>query len=215
MEGSGDSFEYLLQLTKTLSSYAWNTRQETEKVEQSLKRLAKQNHISYKDYCKEPTNTTLEKFGKLKTKSEDDRLIDENYQLIYQIQQQEYINGKICLLTHQIDEMMLSIRNFIVEQKAISPKIEEAFISKNLNEHLSVLQNSLDDSKGIRTNSQDKLDIIIGDLISLCKNIPWDSFRKSDQNVTKVLKQIKSFEDSYNLKLLPKLPDHLDRCFRN
>ena len=142
MEGSGDSFEYLLQLMKTLSAQSWSTRQQTEKVEQTLKRLAKQNQISFTENCKPPDEEAIKSLEELGGQTEEDLLVDENYRLMYQIQQQEYIHSKICLLIQQVNEMIASIKNFVVEQKNITPGLEHDFLQRNVNMPATTLSDS-------------------------------------------------------------------------
>lgn len=50
--GGSDSFDYLLQLTKALSAECRANRQETDRIELLLKRLAKQSGISYDNLSK-------------------------------------------------------------------------------------------------------------------------------------------------------------------
>ena len=53
--GGNDNFDYLLQLTKALTTECRVNRQETDRIELLLKRLAKQSGISYDRLSKNVT----------------------------------------------------------------------------------------------------------------------------------------------------------------
>ncbi|BAO41485.1 factor arrest protein 3 [Kluyveromyces marxianus DMKU3-1042] len=202
MEGSGDSFEYLLQLTKTLSSQAWSARQQTDKVEQSLKRLAKQHYIPYKEYSKPPTAEALDEFAQIKAKSPEELIVEENYRLMYQIQQQEYIHSKVCLLVQQINEMIVSIRDFIVEYKATAPHKHQEFVAANVAnpvQSLSSAQTALEKGHNVANK---KVAMLIEELVLACKNVPWNKIEKDDLAYQRFKSLVKDFEDKYNIQLV-------------
>lgn len=203
MEGSGDSFEYLLQLMKTLSSQAWATRQQTEKVEQSLKRLAKQNQISYNEYAKSPNDETLGQVNTLKQKTKEEELVEENYRLMYQIEHQEYIHSKIYLLIQQIDEMIVSMRNFIVEYKTSAPQKQQEFITKSVTAPMSRLKYSEKQLNDGHINAEKQLKILMGELTDLFNRVPWHKVPNDNLNYLRLKNVIGDFEDKYQTKIVP------------
>ncbi|CDO96547.1 unnamed protein product [Kluyveromyces dobzhanskii CBS 2104] len=203
MEGSGDNFEYLLQLVKTLGSQAWATRQQTDKVEQSLKRLAKQNQIKFSEYTKPPSDVTVKQAAQFRTKTKEEELVEENYRLMYQIEQQEYIHSKVCMLIQQIDEMIVSMRNFIVEYKTSAPEKNREFISRSITAQVSALTSGEKQLSGGHTTAQNKLRILTEELVDLFQNVPWHKVANDNLNYVRLKNLIADFEDKYCIQILP------------
>lgn len=147
--GGSDSFDYLLQLTKALSAECRANRQETDRIELLLKRLAKQSGISYDNLSKNiiPDSWKDNASQKASPPTEAQKLISENFKLIYEIEKQEYFNTKAVALINNINEHFSYIKNFIDEQNAIRERNIATFTSEKLNERNKSLQQNYESLK--------------------------------------------------------------------
>ncbi|CCK70939.1 Far3p KNAG_0F02770 [Huiozyma naganishii CBS 8797] len=146
-ELSGDNFEYLLQLTKVLANECRQTRQETDKIELLFKRVAKQSAISYEDLSAKVPTETLESYEKLSTPNTIDQLINENYALLYKIEQRDYINAKIFALINNINDHLASIKNFVIEQKFTREQDLENFVYENIEAKRNIVNANMENLK--------------------------------------------------------------------
>ncbi|AET40186.1 Far3p Ecym_5434 [Eremothecium cymbalariae DBVPG len=203
MDTFSDSFDYILQLTKTLSSQSWNNRQETLKIERLLKRLAKQTYIPYEQFIIEPSEETKETYNQLSKQSEEEYLIKENYKLIYLIEQQEYLDAKLWTLISQINELIVSIRNFIIEQKSARPKAEFEFIEKNLIKRIQHLNESEEKLRSSKETSIPIVEMLLKELVITCSEIDWKTVPQGTKSFQRLLHRIKKVEETHNVTLIP------------
>lgn len=61
---------------------------------------------------------------------------------MYEIEQQEYINKRIIALVNSINEHLISIRNFIIEQKLARDQNNEIYMHENFTVRENLLKNS-------------------------------------------------------------------------
>ncbi|AGO11891.1 AaceriADR125Wp [[Ashbya] aceris (nom. inval.)] len=203
METFSDSFDYILQLTKTLSSQCWNNRQETQKLEQLLKRLAKQAHISYEQFINEPSAEASRMYEENTQLTEEERLVQENYQLVYQIEQQEYLNTRFWILIGQINELIVSIRNFIVEQRSIRPKAEAEFIERNVAECEEKLVENQTHLSQAGENSSQVIAALLQELVQVCSEVNWNNVPRDSRSFQRLLQKMEKVERVHNITLIP------------
>lgn len=205
MEGSSDSFEYILQLTKALSTQCRESRQETDRIESLLRRLSKQTQISFDHFSKEPNDQVRADFEKLsqETETEAERLIKENFSLIYKIEQQEYINQKVWTLIDQVDELLNSIKNFVIEQKVNRPKMEHEFFRSVLKGKMDSIELNIEDLRRSSAYSRGKLDTLVEELQHICEEIEWDRIPKDSREYKTLLNRISYAEQKYQIKITP------------
>ncbi|CUS22266.1 LAQU0S05e01508g1_1 [Lachancea quebecensis] len=200
MENSADSFEYLLHLTKGLSTECRSTRQGTERIEHLVKRLAKLTQTSYEELSKDPEPFVLERYKGLSGESERDRLERENYALIYQIERQEYVCRRIWSLIDQVEDLLESIKKFVVEQQGHRLRTENEFLDTVVHSRMANLQVSTEDLVEAKIASRAKLDMLIRELESLCKQIDWNKLSDSEDAAV-LSRKVSEVENKYKLKL--------------
>ncbi|SCW03912.1 LAFE_0H01772g1_1 [Lachancea fermentati] len=200
MENSADSFEYILHLTKLLSTECRSTRQETDHIEQLLKRLAKLTQVSYEDLSREPSSEVREKYEKLNEKSEEEKLVDENLSLLYQIEHQECMNRRIWGMIDQIDDLLASIKKFVVEQKAHRSRNERQFIESIFGKRVANLEASIKDLSRNRETSFQKIELLIKELQYICSEIEWSKIPESKYG-QELRQKLTSVENKYDIKL--------------
>lgn len=74
--------------------------------------------------------------------SEDESLIRENYRLIYEIEQEEYLNGKFLSMINNVKEQLDSIKNYIIEIKLTREQDLENFLYENVYSKSKIVGNS-------------------------------------------------------------------------
>lgn len=201
MDLSSDNFEYIFQLTKVLSAECRANRQERDKMENLLKRLAKQSGVSYEQLGNQVKPKVMETYQELSNTNEIDRLTSENYEILYQIELQEYVNCKILALISEVAEHLNSIRSFVIERKLtgfqnIDNYLEEKFASGK--EDLSSNQDVLRRSKEC---TREKLDILCHELKTLISRTDWSSIPKDSRAYVTFCKKLTQLETTYDLQL--------------
>lgn len=201
MDSSSDNFGYLFQLTKILSSECRANRQERDKIENLLRRLANQTGISYEQLSENVSPKTQETYDKLSTPSEADKLTMENYNLIYQIELQEYMNHKIWALINEIIEHLNSIKSFVIETRLtgyqnIDHYTDEKFDIKT--ERLDTNRRSLELTKEF---TNEKLEVVTNELKSLMEQINWENIPKDSKEYKKLLEKTSILEAVYGIHL--------------
>lgn len=199
--GGSDSFDYLLQLTKTLSAECRANRQETDRIELLLKRLAKQSGISYDNLSKNiiPDSWKDNASQKASPPTEAQKLISENFKLIYEIEKQEYFNTKAVALINNIDEHFSYIKNFIDEQNAIRERNIATFTSEKLDERNKSLQQNYESLKTENEETKKKLHSIIKQFEKLLKEVDWDRISKDSRDYSRFKKQLEYLQDTYQV----------------
>ncbi|GAV54327.1 hypothetical protein ZYGR_0AL00590 [Zygosaccharomyces rouxii] len=200
MDGSSsDNFDYILQLTKILSAECRANRQERDKVEHLFKRLAKQSYVNYEQLSGNVSPRKKELFNKLSTPTEEDQLIRQNYELLKQIELQEYMNNKVWLLINEINEHLSSIKNFVIERKLAASKdvtnfIDEKFTmnGQRLDMSCQVLRNELNVSK-------EKSELVIQEFKNLIQEIDWHMVPKNSKNFIKFQSKLKILKNRYDI----------------
>ncbi|CAB4256374.1 similar to Saccharomyces cerevisiae YMR052W FAR3 Protein involved in recovery from cell cycle arrest in response to pheromone, in a Far1p-independent pathway [Maudiozyma barnettii] len=203
-ETANDNFQYISQLMGVLASESRSNRQETDKIELLLKRVAKQSSISYEKLGEEVTSETLDNYEKLSIPTKMDTLINENYDLLYQIEQQRFVNNKISILIQSIMEHFVSIKNFIKEQKFMREQDLDNFIYENFESQAVILNSHIDILREKKDISGKNLSRIIAQLESMFKNIDWSLISKDKHEFKLLLSQIQNLDESFNIKLLSK-----------
>lgn len=202
MDGSSsDNFEYILQLTKILSAECRANRQERDRVEQLFKRLAKQSYVSYEQLSGDVAPGKKELFEKLSNPTEEDQLIRQNYELLKQIELQEYMNNKVWLLINEINEHLSSIKNFVIERKLAASKdvmnfIDEKFTvnGQRLDMSCQALQNQLHVSK-------EKSEMVLQEFKSLIQGIEWNLVPKDSNNFIKFQSKLRILKNRYDISI--------------
>lgn len=200
MENSADSFEYFFHLAKTLSTECRSTRQGTERIEQLIKRLTKLTQTSFEELSSEPDEDVKKKYESLKVENERDRLIRENYTLIYQIERQEYVCKRIWALIDQIEDLLESIKKFVVEQRAHRTKTERQFVEMVLKSRIMQLQTSTEGHASATRHSRTKLDFLLKELHDACQGIDWSQLPNTNDS-RRLLQKVSELEDKYDFKL--------------
>ncbi|SCU96478.1 LANO_0E13608g1_1 [Lachancea nothofagi CBS 11611] len=201
MEHSGDSFEYLLHLTKVLSTECRTTRQGTERIEHSVKRLAKISQVSYEELSKTPEPEVWQKYRVLSAENEKDRLIRENYAIIYQIERQEYVCRRIWALIDQIEDLLESIKQFVVEQRAHRVRTESQFVESVVQSRIAVVQANSQDLTTSQLSSQTKLNMLVRELREVCDQVDWAQLPASRDAHSLHSKLLKA-QEKYKLDLI-------------
>lgn len=202
MNGAGnDSFEYLLQLTKTLTAECRSNRQETDRIELLLKRLAKQSGISYDKFSRNIIPDQWKDNGTqmVSTPSESQQLICENFKLIYEIEKQEYFNAKIIALVSNINEHFSYIKNFIDEQNVIRGRDVAVFASEKLDERNKNLHKNYNLLKTENEETKRKLHTVIEQFEILLKEIDWKSIPEDSRHYTRFQKQLEYLQNAYQI----------------
>ncbi|AJP40753.1 AHL_G0041140.mRNA.1.CDS.1 [Saccharomyces cerevisiae] len=199
--GGTDSFDYLLQLTKVLIAECRANRQETDRIELLLKRLAKQSGISYDNLSKNiiPDSWKDNASQKASPPTEAQKLISENFKLIYEIEKQEYFNTKAVALINNINEHFSYIKNFIDEQNAIRERNIATFTSEKLDERNKSLQQNYESLKTENEETKKKMHSIIKQFEKLLKEVDWDRISKDSRDYSRFKKQLEYLQDTYQV----------------
>lgn len=200
-EGSYDNFEYLNLLAKNLSVGCRDSRKETDKIELLLKRLSKQSVVSYEEFSQRPSEETLDAYKKLSEPTTTEQLIRENYQLMYEIEQQEYINKRIIALVNSINEHLISIRNFIIEQKLVRDQNNEIYMHENFTVRENLLKNSTELLKAREQCSRTNTEVVVEKFKKLYAEIDWDTLPSNLPDIIQVKEKIKHIKETYKLDL--------------
>ncbi|KAK5782492.1 Far3p PWA37_000570 [Arxiozyma heterogenica] len=212
-----DSFEYLYQLTKTLSESSRASRQETDKIELLLKRVAKQSIISYEQLSKDVAldvkrkhnNTVLTGEQQDREENEIQKLIKENYRLIYEIEQEEYLNKKFMSMIENVEEQLQSIKNYIIELKLTREQDIENFIYENIQSKTKIVLNNSDDLKLKNDITEENIsNNIVKKFRDTYKNLNLNEKREEgrellnrDKLTENLEQEIDKFEERYKIKL--------------
>lgn len=201
-EMTNDNFQYISELMTTLTSEFRSNRQETDKIELLLKRVAKQSSISYEKLGEEVSEDTLKKYEKLSEPNEIETLINENYDLLYQIEQQRYINNKISSLVQSIAEHFTSIKNFVKEQKFVREQDLDNFIYENFESQAVIMDANINNLSMKKNNSGENLPKVISKLQQMFKEIDWELLAKDKKRYPSLINQIQTLDDEFDIKLL-------------
>lgn len=212
-----DSFEYLYQLTKALSESSRASRQETDKIELLLKRVAKQSIISYEQLSKDVAldvkrkhnDTVLTGVQQDREENKIQKLIKENYRLIYEIEQEEYLNKKFMSMIENVEEQLQSIKNYIIELKLTREQDIENFIYENIQSKTKIVLNNSDDLKlknditeeNISNNILKKFRDIYKNLNLNEKKEEGKELLRRDKLIESLEQEIDKFEERYKIKL--------------
>lgn len=202
MEISNDNFEYINRLVKTLSLQCWNNRQETDKIDHLVKTLAKQNQISYEQFSQVCNEKTLTLYKEISKESEKERLIRDNYDLIYKIEQQEYVHSRILFLIDQINDLITSIKKFVADQKVTRSKIQLIFFKDKIYNQLESLHHNMVSLKNSKESSKYKVKILCEELKNICSQIEWKELANENKDSQNLINKIKQFEKLHNIKLI-------------
>lgn len=214
-----DNFDYLYELTKNLSESSRASRQETDKIDLLLKRVAKQSIISYEQLSKDVSldvkrrykDTMLHGVNNDRANDKIQKLIKENYRLIYEIEQEEYLNKKFFSMVGNVEEQLQSIKNYIIELKLTREQDTENFIYDNVQSKTKIILNNSDDLKAKNDIMEDN---ILNDIVkkfqdtyrnlNLCKKGKEET---KENNVNRHIsieildQEIDKFEQQYKVKL--------------
>lgn len=211
-----DSFEYLHQLTKALSESSRASRQETDKIELLLKRVAKQSIISYEqlssnvdlDVKRRYKNNVTHERHLDRGEKEIQRLIKDNYRLIYEIEQEEYLNKKFLSMIENVEEQLQSIKNYIIEVKLTREQDIENFIYENIQSKTKIVLNSSDD---LQLKNDITKDNIFNNIVEKFQdtykslNLAEKKEKGKNSDCDKLIKsleeEIDKFEERYKIKL--------------
>ncbi|GCF01000.1 hypothetical protein ZYGM_000866 [Zygosaccharomyces mellis] len=202
MDGSSsDNFEYILQLTKILSAECRANRQERDKVEHLFKRLAKQSYVSYEQLSGDVAPGKKELFRKLSNPTEEDQLIRQNYELLKQIELQEYMNNKVWLLINEINEHLSSIKNFVIERKLAASKDVMNFIDEKFTVNGQRLDMSCQALRNQLHVSKEKSEMVLQEFKSLIQGIEWHLVPKNSNNFIKFQSKLRILENRYDISI--------------
>lgn len=203
---STDNFEYLYQLTRNLSDESRTTRDETDKIELLLKRVAKQSSISYKQLSSVVKPETLQSYKEEKNeKDEVQQLIEDNYRLIYEIEQEEYLNTKFLLMIENIKEQLQSIKNYIIEIKLTREQDLENFLYENITSKSKIIESNIKELKLKNQLSDERIDTeVIGKFRVLYRELKANSLLQQDRSpslIAALEDEIDEIEQLYNISL--------------
>lgn len=202
MDGSSsDNFEYILQLTKILSAECRANRQERDRVEQLFKRLAKQSYVSYEQLSGDVAPGKKELFEKLSNPTEEDQLIRQNYELLKQIELQEYMNNKVWLLINEINEHLSSIKNFVIERKLAASKDVMNFIDEKFTVNGQRLDMSCQALRNQLHVSKEKSEMVLQEFKSLIQGIEWNLVPKDSSNFIKFQSKLRILKNRYDISI--------------
>lgn len=209
-----DNFEYLYQLTKNLSESSRASRQETDKIELLLKRVAKQSVISYEQLSKDVSldvkrkynDALLHEAGRDKGEGEIRRLINENYRLLYEIEQEEYMNKKFLSMIENVEEQLQSIKNYIIELKLTREQDFENFIYENVQSKTKIILNHSDNLETKNDIMEDNLlNNIVKKFRDMYENLNMCKQEENNNDRAQLIKtleqEIDKFEKQYKTKL--------------
>lgn len=200
-EGGYDNFEYLYLLAKNLSNGCRSSRKETDKIDLLLRRLSKQSAVTYEELTDEPSQETLEKYEQMTKPSKIDSLIKENYQLMYEIQQQEHINDLITKLVNNINEHLTSIRNFIIEQKLARDQNNEIYLHETFTVRENLIKESIENLDMHHQISKTNVNDVVDKFRKLYNSIEWEEVPKDSKEYRQLKKEIEYVNSTYGLEL--------------
>lgn len=203
MDITSGNFEYVLQLTKVLSSESRANRQESDKIESILRRLAKQSGVSYDQLSDGVSQSTQDAYNRMAVPSLADQLIAENYELIYQIELQEYINHKIWALINEIIEHLGSIRGFIIESKLTGTQNVDFYLQDKFDSKLHLLEESSKNLQSAKQLTQEKLSTLYEDLRNIMNEINWEAIPRDSRGYKRISNVLSYLKNSYGVDLLP------------
>lgn len=131
--------------------------------------------------------------------TEAQKLISENFKLIYEIEKQEYFNTKAVALINNINEHFSYIKNFIDEQNAIRERNIATFTSEKLDERNKSLQQNYESLKTENEETKKKLHSIIKQFEKLLKEVDWDRISKDSRDYSRFKKQLEYLQDTYQV----------------
>lgn len=205
---STDNFEYLYQLTRNLSDESRSTREETDKIELLLKRVAKQSSISYKQLSSDVKPETLQRYNEeIDDKDEVTRLIEDNYRLIYEIEQEDYLNKKFLMMIENIKEQLQSIKNYIIEIKLTREQDLENFLYENITSKNKIIESNIKELRVKNQLSEERIESeVIDKFRILYRELKGNSLwqREKDRSPTLVAsleQEIDDIEQLYNISL--------------
>lgn len=201
-ECANDNFQYILQLTKLLTTEGRSARQETDKIESLLKRVARQSNISYEKLGDTVPKDVRNFYDKISQPTETEILIKENYDLLYQIEQQEYLQVKVMGLIRSINEHLFLIKNFIVEQRLGREQDLDNFLYEVFDSKKVILESSLSNLKEKEDTSRQNIESVITRLRELYKQINWELVPKNTKIYKKLQEKITSLNEIYGINLL-------------
>ncbi|CCC71686.1 hypothetical protein NCAS_0I00180 [Naumovozyma castellii] len=201
---NSDSFDYILQLTKVLTAECRASRQETDKIELNLQRIAKQVGLSYEQLTNKVNQEVQERYSETineTAKDEKERLIIENYQLIYQIEQAEYLKKRVWNLIKNINDHILSIKNFITQQRMNSLQDFDNFMFDNFENVERQLDDNivnLDESNDI---TKENIALALEKLQKTMDGIDWTMVPRDSHHIQSLKRKLESFEQLYGISL--------------
>lgn len=198
---NADNFTQILQLLKQLDVENRSTRQETNKIELLLKRVAQQSSISYEKLSKTVNDTTSKQYRCNSFVSKEEELINDNYRLLYEIEQQDYINKKIINLINTINEHLSNIKNYIIEQKLTRKQDMDNFIYEMVQAKQTILNNSYEQLRTRNEVITDNVQVIIHKFQQVYKEINWDLIPKDNEHYIALHKLINQFQDDHGISL--------------
>lgn len=202
-----DNFEYLYQLTSNLSDESRNTRQETDKIELLLKRVAKQSTISYEQLSTTVKPDTIQRYNEeVNDKDEVQKLIEANYKLIYEIEQEEYLNKKFLLMIENVKEQLQSIKNYIIEIKLTREQDLENFLYENIHSKSKIMESNTKDLKLKNELSEERIQSeVIDKFRSLYRELKSNTALQEREDkkpfLTALEDEINEIEQLYNINL--------------
>lgn len=204
MESSSDNFDYIFQLTKVLSAECRASRQESDKIESILRRLAKQSGLSYDQLSDAVSQNTRQRYDEVSLPDEADRLILENYNLIYQIELQEYLNRKIWSLIQEIVEHLNSIRGFVVERKMTGKQTIEYYLQERFDSKMQLLQSSNEALRNAKNVTREKLSAVYGEVRLVMQQIDWKKLSTDSREGKRIFDLLAILKESYGVDLIEK-----------
>lgn len=201
-EDNEGNFSQILQLLKQLDNENRSTRQETDKIEILLKRVAQQSSISYEKLSNTVTETTRRQHNvETTTASKEEALINANYRLLFEIEQQDYLNKKIYGLITTINDHLSSIKNFIIEQKLTRKQDMDNFIYEMVQAKQIILENNYEKLKTKNQISHDNVQIVIGKFRQVYQEIDWDLIPKDNKDYIALHILMDQFREQHGISL--------------
>ena len=139
-------------------------------------------------------------FNKIATPTEEDKLIKENYDLLKQIELQEYMNNKFWLLINEINEHLSSIRNFMIERKLSGSQDTANFIDEKFTMNCQRLDMSTDVLKRELNVTKEKSALVEQELKQLLEQIDWSEVPKNSREYINLHEQIQVLKNRYAVR---------------
>lgn len=206
MDSSSDNFDYVFQLTKVLGSQCRASRQESDKIESILRRLAKQSGLSYDQLSGKVSPSTQQKYDETSAPDLTDKLILENYNLIYQIELQEYLNHRIWNLIQEILEHLNSIRGFVIERKMTGTQTINYYIQEKFDSTLEQLKGSQKTLQETKSITREKLTAVYDEVRAVMNQINWDRIPSASKERDRILELLSRLKESYGVDLIKDIP---------